>query len=226
MQVTLTPPDTQPSPSTPNPTPRKQLLPGFQSRKRKREPPCFGRNKYEKLVCGAKLSEGFKQLRESKTLKSADELISAAKKLQDQFAVSSTSKVEYPLTSICRAVVFDIWAADDPLMKDPKVPSYIKRAAGEKEAKRLQNQRNRAMLKSIVLYAKEVGLTDPEAMQRLKDFSRTLKPVDTSCDQNRPSDLEFVTYLGELFNRDEQILHAKFKTKHLRRMGPKRPVMW
>ena len=63
-------------------------------------------------------------------------------------------------------------------------------------------------------------------MQCLKDFSRALKPVDISYDQNRPSDLEFVTYLGELFSRDEQTLHAKFKTKHLRRMGPKRTVMW
>ena len=52
------------------------------------------------------------------------------------------------------------------------------------------------MLKLIVLYTNKVGITDPEAMKRLKDFKRTLKPTDTSCDQAMPSGVEFVFHLG------------------------------
>ena len=81
--------------------------------------------------------------------------------------------------------------SEDPRMKDPTVPRSTKLALASKEAKR-----NRAMLKSFVLYTNEVGITDPEAMKRLKDFKRTLKPIDTSCDQARPSDVEFVFHLG------------------------------
>ena len=82
--------------------------------------------------------------------------------------------------------------AEDPRMKDPMVPRSTKRALASKEAKRLENQRNHTMLKSII----QVGITDPEAMKPLKDFKRTLKPLDTSCDQARPSDIEFVFHLG------------------------------
>ena len=111
-------------------------------------------------------------------------------------------------------------------MRDPKVPSSTKRALASAEAKRLNNQRNRAMLKSIVLYTNEVGITDPEAIKRLKDFLRTLKPEDVSCEQTRPSDLEFVFHLGQLFSRDQQSLRSKFRIKHLRRFGQKFPVVW
>ena len=86
--------------------------------------------------------------------------------------------------------------AEDPPMKDPMVPRSTKRALASKEAKRLENQHNRVMLKLIVLYTNKVRITDPEAMKRLKDFKRTLKPIDTSCDQARPSDVEFVFHLG------------------------------
>ena len=81
--------------------------------------------------------------------------------------------------------------SEDPRMKDPTVPRSTKLALASKEAKR-----NRAMLKSFVLYTNEVGITDPEAMKRLKNFKRTLKPIDTSCNQARPSDVEFVFHLG------------------------------
>jgi len=86
--------------------------------------------------------------------------------------------------------------AEDPWMKDPTVPRSTKCALATKEAKWLENQRNDAMLKSIVLYTNEMGITDPETMKRLKNFKRTLKAIDTSCDQARPSDVEFVFHLG------------------------------
>ena len=226
LQSTLTPPVTNPAPSTPNPTPRTPSLPGYQTRKRKQEPPCYGKSKIERRACGAKFCEGFKQLRKSTSLLTAEEIISAAKKLQNRIAISSTPAITYPSAGICRLVVFEIWAAENPQMRDPKVPSSTKRALASAEAKRLNKQRNRAMLKSIVLYTNEVGITDPEAMKRLKDFLRTLKPEDVSCDQTRPSDLEFVFHLGQLFSRDQQSLRSKFRVKHLRRFGQKFPVVW
>ena len=226
IQTQLTPPINDPAPSTPNPTPRKPSLPGSQALKRKREPPCFGRNKREKLVCAVKICKGWKELPATTSLKTAEEIISAAKKLQDAIAISSSPAVTYPSTSVCRAAAFDTWAAANPQLRDPKVPASIKRALASNEAKRLNRQRNRAMLKSIVLYTQEVGITDLEAIKRLKDFLRTLKPVDTSCEQVRPTDEEFADHLGQLFCRDEGSLHAKFRIKHLKRFGPKFPVVW
>ena len=36
--------------------------------------------------------------------------------------------------SICRAVVFEVWMAEDPPMKDPMVPHSTKRVLASKEA--------------------------------------------------------------------------------------------
>ena len=109
-------------------------------------------------------------------------------------------------------------------MKDPAVPSTIKRHIARVQQKRQTNIRNQAMLKSVVLFSKEVGITNKEAMTRLTNFEKSLKPEIRPSDLLRPSDSKFAIYLGELFSRNVKSIRSTLnKHKYRLRIGKALP---
>ena len=224
-QSSITPPFVNPPPSTPKPTPSTQSTVGTATGgKRKLGPSGFGVTKRQRQEVGANFCEGWLRAHEGKKFGSADELISAAKELQDEFALEPEPTVLYPQPRICRAMDFRRALSEDPRMKDPNVSSKTKRHIARREQKRQINIRNRAMLKTIVLDSREVGIASKQTIERLTNFEKSLKPEIRSSDLPRPSDSEFAAHLGERFSRNKASIRATLKKhKYSERIGKALP---